>query len=119
LQHFSTGKHSFAHHYPHFYKDICELERFNLFYSLNDFRSYIKEINLPLEQGTSYLQGIVEIIHNRVKKINRLVNQDLQQKFNHHTQKVLSHGDLAVLMAYLEKLQATEQCLTKLTQLLA
>lgn len=118
FNHFSTGVHSFAFHYPKFYQDICELERFNLFYSLRDFRNYIEEVNLTKQSPKQYLHNIVEIIHNRVVKINNLLRQDLGKKFNHVSQKVLTSADCAVLMAYLEKLEETEKCLIKLNTLI-
>lgn len=118
LNYFSTGQNSFAKHYPGFYQDLCELERFNLFYSLKDFQKYINEIGLPEKMAKNYLQGIVEIIQNRVVKINLVLSQDLQNKFNGYSQQVFSHNDLAVLSAYLEKLQSTEFCLKKINSLL-
>jgi hypothetical protein len=119
FNYFATGKHSFANHYPQFYQDICELERFNLFYSLKDFRNYIEEINLKEHQYKNYLQSIVEIIYNRVKKINQVLTSDLEKRFNHLSQKLLTNSDCAVLSAYLEKLTETEQCLTKLLNIVS
>ena len=118
LNHFSAGKHSFAMHYPNFYKDICELERFNLFYSLNDFQNYLKEVNIGKNSPKEYLHTIVEIILQRVAKINLVVAADIKNKFNSLSQKILIPADLAVISAYLEKMKETEACLHKLDSLL-
>lgn len=118
LNHFSSGKHSFAMHYPNFYKDICELERFNLFYSLTDFQNYLKEVNIGKNSPKEYLHTIVEIILQRVSKINQVVSGDIKNKFNSLSQKILIPADLAVISAYLEKMKETESCLQKLDILL-
>lgn len=118
LNHFATGKHSFAQHYSNFYKDICELERFNLFYSLKDFQQYIQEVNIGKNTPIQYLHTVVEIILQRVKVINSVLSEDIKNKFNSLTQKILIPADLAVLSAYLEKMKTTQECLVKLDQLL-
>lgn len=111
LNHFKTGKHSFAHHYPHFYQDLSEMEQFHLFYSVKDFKDYFNQLPVkPKGREQEFLLGVTQIIFNRVHKINQTLTQDLAAKMNHQTQQVFNNNDLAVLSAYLEKLTVTEQC---------
>lgn len=115
LSHFKSGKHSFAYHYPHFYRDLSELEQFHLFYSVQDFRNYFNQLKeMPKGREQEFLLGVAQIIFNRVRKINQTLKQDLDSKMNHQSQQVLTQNDMAVLSAYLEKLMVTEQCVQEI-----
>lgn len=115
LSHFKSGKHSFAYHYPHFYRDLSELEQFHLFYSVQDFRNYFNQLkDMPKGREQEFLTGVAQIIYNRVYKINKTLKQDLDSKMNHQSQQILTQNDMAVLSAYLEKLTVTEQCVQEI-----
>lgn len=109
LSHFNVGSNSFAKHYPDFYQEIASMEKFNLFYSLEDFKNYAKQVKIKEKQEKDFLKNVVEIIFIKINSIEKTLRKDLEAGINSSSFIPLNDKERVVLGAFLDKLAQTKE----------